>query len=154
MASRFTADGDAVIRALKTFTGTMFREPLQFIFLLGLAVWISPTLTLTALIIFPVIGLLIRQVGRVAKRIAKRVLGHRSRLLSILQESFFGIRVVQAFRSEDRDAGRFGAENQRLFDRARKLVRIEAITSPSMEVLVVLGVGSALLLGGAMAIQG
>lgn len=154
VASRFTADGDAVIRALKTFTGTMFREPLQFVFLLALAVWISPTLTLTALVIFPVIGLLIRQVGRVAKRISKRVLGHRSRLLSILQESFFGIRVVQAFGSEDRETGRFKAENQRLCDRAGKLVRIEAITSPSMEVLVVLGVGSALLLGGAMAIRG
>ncbi len=154
VASRFTADGDAVIRALKTFTGTMFREPLQFLFLLALAVWISPVLTLAALIIFPVIGLLIRQAGRVAKRNAKRVLGHRSRLLSILQESFFGIRVVQAFRSEERDAGRFAAENQRLFNRARNLVRIEAITSPAMEVLVVLGVGSALLLGGAMAIRG
>jgi len=154
VASRFTADGDAVIRALKTFTGTMFREPLQFLFLLALAVWISPVLTLAALIIFPVIGLLIRQAGRVAKRNAKRVLGHRSRLLSILQESFFGIRVVQAFKSEGRDAGRFAAENQRLFNRARNLVRIEAITSPAMEVLVVLGVGSALLLGGAMAIRG
>ncbi len=154
VASRFTADGDAVIRALKTFTGTMFREPLQFIFLLALAIWISPILTLTALVIFPVIGLLIRKVGRVAKRISKRVLGHRSRLLSILQESFFGIRVVQAFRSEERDTGRFMAENQKLCDRAARLVRIDAITSPSMEVLIVLGVGSALLLGGAMAIRG
>jgi subfamily B ATP-binding cassette protein MsbA len=154
VASRFTADGDAVIRGLKTFTGTMFREPLQFLFLLLLAVWISPILTLTALVIFPVIGLLIRQVGKVAKRISKRVLGHRSRLLSILQESFFGIRVVQAYRSEDRDAERFMAENQRLCQRAGKLVKTEAITSPAMEVLVVLGVGSALLLGGAMAIRG
>jgi len=154
VASRFTADSDEVVRALKTFTGTVFREPLQFMFLLALALLISPVLTLAALVIFPAVGVLVRKTGRIAKRNAKQVLGHRSRLLTIVQETFFGIRVVQSFRAEDRLSGAFVDENSRLYDRNRRLVRVEAATSPAMEVLVVLGVGGALLLGGAMAIKG
>lgn len=154
VASRFTADGDEVVRALKTFTGTVFREPIQFFFLLGLAFLISPTLTLASLVVFPLIGYLIHRAGRAAKLSARRVLGHRSRLLSLLQESFFGIRVVQAYGGEDRETERFTGENQRLFDRTKHLIRVESFTSPAMETLVVLGVGATLLLGGAMAIRG
>jgi subfamily B ATP-binding cassette protein MsbA len=154
VASRFTADADEVVRGLKTLTGTLFREPLQFLCLLVVAIWISPLLTLASLLIFPIIGLLIRQGGRVAKRNARQVLAHRSRLLGILQESFFGIRVVQAFRAEARERERFVSENRQLFERNRRLVRVEAAISPAMELLVVLGVGGALLLGGAMAIRG
>jgi subfamily B ATP-binding cassette protein MsbA len=154
LSSRFTADSDEVVRALKTLTGTIFREPLQFLFLLALALLISPTLTLAALVIFPLVGLLIRKAGRVAKSNARRVLAHRSRLLSILQETFLGIRVVQSCRGEGRSLERFAEENRRLYDRNRRLVRVEALTPPAMEVLVVLGVGGALLLGGAMAIRG
>lgn len=154
LASRFTADADQIIRGLKTLTGTLFREPLQFFFLLLLALLISPILTLAALVIFPLVGLLVRRVGRVARRSARGVLVHRSRLLVILQETFFGIRLVQSCRGEGRSAERFRRENRRLFDRTRDLVRVEAVTSPAMEVLVVLGVGGALLLGGAMAIRG
>ncbi len=154
VAGRFTADADEVVRGLKTLTGTLFREPLQFLFLLALALLISPLLTAAALVIFPVIGFLIRRVGKVAERTVHRVLTHRGRLLSIVQEVFFGIRAVQAFRAEDRERRRYRDENERLFQRYRRLVRIEAVASPAMEILVVLGVGGALLLGGAMAIEG
>jgi len=154
VASRFTADADEVVRGLKTLTGTLLREPFQFACLMVVALWISPVLTLASLLIFPVIGLLIRQGGRVAKRNARRVLVHRSALLGIRQESFFGIRVVQAFGAEDRERERFEGENLRLFERNRRLVRVEAAISPAMEILVVIGVGGALLLGGAMAIRG
>jgi subfamily B ATP-binding cassette protein MsbA len=154
LASRFTADADEVVRGLKTFTGTVFREPIQFLFLLLFAILISPILTLAAFVIFPVIAILIRQAGKIARRNAKRVLTHRSRLLTILQEAFFGIRVVQTYGAEDRESSRFEDENRRLFDRNRRLVRVEAATSPAMEVLAVLGIGGAVLLGGAMAISG
>ncbi|MEN8149168.1 MAG: ABC transporter ATP-binding protein [Planctomycetota bacterium] len=150
VASRFTADADEVVRGLKTFTGTVFREPIQFAFLLVFALSISPLLTAVSFVIFPLIALLIRQVGRVAKRNAKRVLAHRSTLLSILQESFFGIRVVQTFSAEDRTADRFRGENARLFDRNRRLVRVEAATSPAMEILATLGISGAVLAGGMM----
>ena len=154
VASRFTADADEVVRGLKTFTGTVFREPIQFAFLLVFALSISPVLTLVSFVIFPLIAILIRQVGRVAKRNAKRVLAHRSTLLSILQEAFFGIRVVQTFSAEDRTADRFRDENARLFERNRRLVRVEAATSPAMEILATIGISGALLAGGWMVFDG
>jgi len=154
VASRFTADADEVVRGLKTFTGTVFREPIQFAFLLVFALSISPILTVVSFVIFPLIALLIRQVGRVAKRNAKRVLAHRSTLLCILQEAFFGIRVVQTFSAEDRMLGRFQGENARLFDRNRRLVRVEAATSPAMEILATLGISGAVLAGGMMVFDG
>jgi len=153
VASRFTADADEVVRGLKTFTGTVFREPIQFLFLLALALAISPLLTLAAFVIFPLIAILIRQASRVAKRNAKRVLAHRSTLLSILQEAFFGIRVVQTYSAEERTNARFNEENEHLYDRNRRLVRVEAATSPAMEVLAVLGISGAVLLGGMMVIR-
>ncbi|MCU0725428.1 MAG: ABC transporter ATP-binding protein/permease [Planctomycetes bacterium] len=154
ISARFAADGDQVIRGLRTVTGTFLREPLQFVFLLLLALLISPLLTVASLLIFPLIGLLIRQAGRVARRHAKQVLVHRASLLSIVQDVFFSIRLVQSCRAEDRAQARFEGENRLLFDRERRLARAEAVSSPVIEVLVVVGVGATLLLGGAMAIRG
>jgi subfamily B ATP-binding cassette protein MsbA len=154
VASRFTADADEVVRGLKTLTGTLFREPLQFLFLLALALLVSPFLTAVSLVLFPAIALLIRATGRVAKHNARKVLAHRSRLLSLIQEAFFSVRVVQTFRAEAAEVGRFTEENQRLYEENRRLVRIEALTSPAMEMIVVLGVAGALFLGGTMAVRG
>jgi ABC-type multidrug transport system fused ATPase/permease subunit len=154
ISGRFAADGDQVIRGLRTVTGTFLREPLQFLFLLLLALLISPLLTASSLLIFPLIGLLIRQAGRVARRHAKQVLIHRASLLSIVQDVFFSIRLVQSCRAEDRARARFERENRLLFDRERRLARAEAVSSPVIEVLVVVGVGATLLIGGAMAIRG
>jgi len=51
------------------------------------------------------------------------------------------------------DIGSRVEKNEALLERNRRLVRVEAMTSPAMEVLVVLGVGAALLVGGSMAIR-
>ena len=77
-----------------------------------------------------------RAYGSVRERIAD-VLIH-------MQESFSGLRVVQAFAREQHNMDRFGAINERNFEANVKTVRISALYFPVVEWLGVLGI----LLGG------
>jgi ABC-type multidrug transport system fused ATPase/permease subunit len=81
-----------------------------------------------------------RAYGSVRERIAD-VLIH-------MQESFSGLRVVQAFAREQHNMERFGAINERNFEANVNTVRISAMYFPVVEWLSGLGIGVILYFGG------
>jgi len=81
-----------------------------------------------------------RAYGSVRERIAD-VMIH-------MQESFSGLRVVQAFGREQHNMERFGAINERNFWANVNTVRISAIYFPFIEWLSVVGIGIILYFGG------
>jgi ATP-binding cassette subfamily B protein len=78
--------------------------------------------------------------GRIRERIAD-VLIH-------MQESFSGLRVVQAFAREQHNMERFGAINERNFWANVNNVRISALYFPFIEWLSAVGIGVILYFGG------
>lgn len=76
------------------------------IYLLTLFV-ISWQLTLFVLILLPVAGLLIGRIGRSLKRASKRGQEQNADILSQIEETISGLRVVKAFNAEDKLRYRF-----------------------------------------------
>jgi ATP-binding cassette subfamily B protein len=126
-----------VVQSTLTLVGaTVILLVLSWQLSLATAIILPPLIIATA--IFRVYSR--RAYGSVRERIAD-VLIH-------MQESFSGLRVVQAFAREQHNMERFGAINERNFEANVNTVRISAMYFPVVEWLSGLGIGVILYFGG------
>jgi ATP-binding cassette subfamily B protein/subfamily B ATP-binding cassette protein MsbA len=147
LMARFTNDMESLGAGLKALFGRLVAEPLRAVSCVLMACFISWRLTLMFLILVPVAGLILARVGRIMKQATRRLLERMSNIYKILQESFQGIRVVKAFTMEPYERRRFCSATKDYYHRAMKVVNIDALADPIIEVLGVTAVAAALLAG-------
>ena len=105
--SRMTNDVNEVEASIMSALDVLFKDPIMItVYLLTLFV-ISWQLTLFVLILLPVAGLLIGRIGRSLKRASKRGQEQNADILSQVEETLSGLRVVKAFNAEDKLRARF-----------------------------------------------
>jgi ATP-binding cassette subfamily B protein/subfamily B ATP-binding cassette protein MsbA len=95
----------------------------------------------------PVAVFILAKVGRVMKHATRRLLERMSNIYKILQESFQGIRVVKAFTMEPYERRRFRMATRDYYHKSMKVVKIDALADPIIELLGVAAVAGALLVG-------
>jgi ATP-binding cassette, subfamily B, bacterial MsbA len=131
----------------------IFRDPILIIVFLASLFFISPQLTLMILILLPVSGILI---GRIGKSLRKHSVEYRQRmgtLLSMMEETLGGLRVIKAFVAEKKVEERFKVENNKYTRVANRIFRREYLASPMSEflsilsLLIVMNYGAMLVLG-------
>jgi subfamily B ATP-binding cassette protein MsbA len=147
LMARFTNDTELLGAGLKTLFGKVVAEPLKAIACIFLACWISWQLTLMFLVLVPIALFIIHHVGRRMKNATRRLLERMSNIYKILQETFSGIRVVKAFTREPAERRRFRAATKDYYQKAMRVVNLEAVAGPIIEILGVVAVGFALLAG-------
>jgi ATP-binding cassette subfamily B protein/subfamily B ATP-binding cassette protein MsbA len=147
LMARFTNDMESLGAGMKVLFGKVVAEPLRVVVCVLIACLISWQLTFLFLILVPVAVLILYRVGRIMKQATRRVLERMSSIYKILQESFQGIRVVKAFTMESYERRRFCAATRDYYHRSMKVVNIEALADPIIEVLGVTAVAGALLAG-------
>jgi ATP-binding cassette subfamily B protein/subfamily B ATP-binding cassette protein MsbA len=147
LMSRFTNDVESVATGMKMLLGRVIAEPLRVVACVILACTISWQLTAMFLILVPVAALVLHRVGRMMRQATRRVLERMSDIYKILQETFQGIRVVKAFTNEAHERRRFREATRAHAQRAQKVVLLEAMADPVIEILAVAAVALALLTG-------
>ena len=151
--SRMTNDVNEVEASIMSALDVLFKDPIMItIYLLTLFV-ISWQLTLFVLILLPIAGLLIGRIGRNLKRASKQGQEQNADILSQIEETLSGLRVVKAFNAEDKLRERFN----RLIDATRqtfnRINRRYYLAHPVSEFLgttliaVILWFGGILILG-------
>ena len=136
ISARFINDISLMGRGVKSVFGKAIREPLKALGTLGLALMINWKLTLLACLVFPTAGIFLKSIGRRVKRGAKKTLIKQGNIMSLLDETFSGMKIVKAYRMEDRISENFAKENKKLLRYQMKVIAADAITSPIMEVFV------------------
>jgi subfamily B ATP-binding cassette protein MsbA len=147
LMSRFTNDMESLGAGMKMLFGKVVAEPLRVVVCVVIACFISWQLTFLFLILVPIAALILMRIGRIMKQATRKVLERMSSIYKILQESFQGIRVVKAFTMEPYERRRFSAATRDYYYRAMKVINIEALSDPIIEVLGVTAVALALLAG-------
>jgi subfamily B ATP-binding cassette protein MsbA len=94
------------------------------------------------------------RLSRNMKRFTRRGQISTGNLTALLQESIQGNKIVKAFGMEEYEAGRFMAENYRLFKQSLRASRIKAVVAPSMEILAAFGIAGVVWYGGFSVIAG
>lgn len=110
LSYRLTEDVDRIGEVINKVFHQLVPNILQLVVLLGYMIYLNWKLTLAALFIAPLMGLLITWFGERLLAFSRRSQNQASNLSSLLTEVFSGIRLVQAFTAEEYELQRFGQQ--------------------------------------------
>ena len=147
LMARVTNDLEQVGTGMKVLCGKMVVEPMRAVFCLVMAFTISWQLTLLFLLLVVPTAVVMGRISRRMKKASRKVLERMSELYRVVRETFDGIRVVKAFTTEPAERRRFRKANEDYARKSMRVLRLDAATSPLVEMLGVAAVGSALLAG-------
>jgi subfamily B ATP-binding cassette protein MsbA len=154
LMSRVVTDVNRLARLSSTVLIMVIRQVAMIGALVTVMLLREWRLTLIALVVFPFIGLAVRQIGRRLYRINRRAQEKIAELNVLLHEGFAGTKIVKAFGRESHEGRRFARVNRRLLDLALKDHRTDQLTEPVMEIMAALGIMGALWYGGHRVIAG
>ncbi|MCO5276084.1 MAG: ABC transporter ATP-binding protein/permease [Flavobacteriales bacterium] len=126
------------------------REPIAVILFLGTMVTLSPALTLWSLLLLPISGLLIGRISRSLKKRSTRVQEKSADLLSRVEETLTGMRVVKAFNGEENMRRRFERENELLTRASISMLNRQDVASPLSETLGTMVMAAIAFIGGTL----
>lgn len=113
----------------------IFRDPITIIiFIISLFV-MSFHLTLFAIVLLPISGLLIGRIGKNLRKESRLLQSQQGTLLSILEETLTGMRIVKAFNGERAMTRKFAGINQDYTDSITRVYRRRFLASPMSEFL-------------------
>jgi len=145
--SRLIRDTGELSSGLKILFGKAIREPMIVVGLLVGAMIIDLKLTLIFMCSVPFVTFAIAQLGRKIKRATRKSLMSWSLMLAKLKETFGGIKVVKVYNRQDYENDQFEGINTKLLKQLFRIAKVDAATSPIMEVLGMVAGGIALLFG-------
>ena len=153
LMTRFTGDIDTLGVGMRTAFGKVVAEPLKALACIVVALWINWELTLICLILIPFALFILTRFGRTMKRATKRMLEQMSSIFKVLQEVFQGIRIIKAFAREPHERRRFRTATREYYKKAVWVVTLDALTSPAIETMTVVGIAIVFLLGAYIVIE-
>lgn len=126
LISRILSDVSQVQTGLRLFAD-LFREPLSFVFLLGWLFYLNFKLTLSIIVVLPILAVVMKQVSLSVAKFSHRGQEGLERVTSIVKESLDGMRIIQSFNLEREMEARFSAEFEGYLEARKKIhVRMES----------------------------
>lgn len=139
-----------ILSALKSF----MTDPITALFFVIFLFVISPRLTLYALLLIPVSFLLIGYVTAALKKDARTAKNRLGSLISHVEETLSGLRVIKGFNAQDNAERVFFDLNDSFTHTQIKIYRRTDLASPLSEFLGVAVVMIILIIGGFMVLSG
>jgi ATP-binding cassette subfamily B protein len=140
------AAGPAVMYSVNTV--------LSFVFALSLMIWISPRLTLIAMIPMVLLPIIVLRFGSVIHRRFEAIQEQFSSLSTFVQESLTGVRIVRAYTQEAEQARQFDTHNQEYRAANMRLVLRAGAFHPLLRLISGAAIVLVTGLGGAEVIAG
>jgi ATP-binding cassette, subfamily B, bacterial MsbA len=132
----------------------MFRDPIYILIFVIFLFASSYELTLFALALLPVSGWLIGRASRTLRSSSLLGQQHLGRLLSIVEETLTGLRIVKGFNAEEKMKAQFAESNERYAKVFKRVTRKAYLASPISEFLATIVVMVLMYVGGNLALQG
>jgi ATP-binding cassette, subfamily B, bacterial MsbA len=152
LLSRMTSDLNEIEIAVVFAIEMIFKEPVSIaLHLIILFSW-SVELTLFSLILLPLSALAISRIGKSLKRTSAKGQKQMGVLLSIIEESLGGVRIIKAFTAEKLALNRFKKENDHHQKIATRAFRKRDLSSPLNEFLGAIVMVSIVYFGGQLVI--
>jgi len=131
----------------------LFREPVTIIIILVTLVLLSPALSLFLLVLLPLTAIVIGRLSRSLKRDSGKAQAELGGLLSVVDETLGGLRVIKAFNAEKKIGDKFYSINDYLNELRNKMAFRRDMASPLSETLGVLVLACILWFGGNLVLK-
>lgn len=152
--ARMSGDVAEIETSIMASLDMLFKNPVMIIVCLVMMIIVSWQLTVFVLVLLPVCGLAMGRIGKRLKRKSLRLQQQWGVLMSQIEETLGGLRVVKAFNAESKMCDRFHAGNQEFFHLSNSVARRQALAHPMSEFLGTLTIAIVLCFGGALILSG
>ena len=152
--ARMSGDVTEVENSIMASLDMMFKNPVMIIVCLAMMITVSWQLTLFVLVLLPIAGYVMGKVGKRLKRKSLEGQNQVGLIMSFLEETLSGLRIIKAFNAEDKVKKRFHDGTQKFYNISNNVARRQSLAHPMSELLgttaiaIVLWFGGTLILGG------
>ena len=152
--ARMSGDVTEVENSIMSSLDLMFKNPIMIIACLTMMIALSWQLTLFVLILLPLAGLLMGGVGKRLKRVSLEGQTQWGVMLSNIEETIGGLRIVKAFNAEKKVSRRFTGENEKYRTIVTRMNRRYELAHPMSEFLGTATIAIVLWFGGTLILSG
>lgn len=152
--ARMSGDVAEVENSIMASLDMMFKNPIMILVCLTMMIAISWQLTLFVFVLLPVSGFVMGRVGKRLKRTSLEGQQQWGALMSTIEETLGGLRIVKAFNAEKKMEARFHGENQRFYKTSNRINRRQSLAHPMSEFLGTITIAIVLWFGGTLILSG
>ena len=154
LMARATSDMNAVRMVLSSAVSYTSDALIFFVLALVIMLRIDVQLTLLALLPYPILAILIKELGKRVHKHYERIQEGFSTMNTKVQENLSGVRVVKAYTLEKSEIEEFDVYNRDFVERNRAQIQVVTFFFPLFRFLPGLGVAVLLWLGGIRVVEG
>jgi subfamily B ATP-binding cassette protein MsbA len=133
--SRITGDVTEVENSIMSSLDMFLKNPVIIIVLLISMLLMSPSMTLFILLVLPIAGIAIGRVGKSLKKVSREGQDKMGMILTVVEETLGGLRIIKAFNAEKKMNARFDEELHDYRRIMNRLMRRRELAHPLSELL-------------------
>ncbi len=153
LMSALSNDINEVEHSIVNTIQIFLKDPLVLLLYLVALFLMSVKLTLFVLLVFPISGLVISSITRKLRKDAKKSQQMQGDILSIIEETISGTRIIKAFTAENFVFKRFDKENWGFRNLLKSMYNKREMASPISEFLGIATVALVIYFGGSLVID-
>ena len=151
--SRITGDVQEIEWSIMNSLEMVFRDPISIVMSLVFMLTLNAELTLFAFVLLPISGLIIGKIGKSLKRTSSKLQIRMGELLSNVEETLGGLRIIKAFNAEEAANKKFNGINTIYRNTMLRMFRKRDLASPTSEFLGALVMVILVWYGGKMVVD-
>ncbi|ESU22817.1 msbA protein [Flavobacterium enshiense DK69] len=148
--ARMLGDVNEVQNSFFSILELIVKEPMTIIFSIAMMFTISFKLTLFVFIFIPISGLIISKIGKNLKARSLQAQNESGHLISIVEESLSGLKIVKSYNAENHFKGHFNNSINRLLYLSNKIGKKNNLASPLSEFMGIITIAVLLWYGGSL----
>ena len=152
--ARMSGDVAEIENSVMASLDMMFKNPVMIIVCIAAMLVISWQLTIFVFVLLPVAGYIMGSVGKKLKRKSLEAQNQWGTLMSNIEETLGGLRIIKAFNAEEKVRDRFYRENQEFYRISNKVARRQSLAHPMSEFLGTGAIAIVLWFGGSLILSG
>ncbi len=152
--ARISGDVNEVENSVMSSLDMLFKNPILILIYLITMIVLSWQLTLFVFVVLPIMGYVMGTVGRSLKRSSFEAQNKWGELMSQIEETLSGLRIIKAFNAESKISKRFYTGSDTFRKMSNRIARRQYLAHPMSEFLGTLTIAIVLWFGGSLILSG
>ena len=151
--ARMSGDVNEVENSVMSSLEMMLKNPIMIIIFLTTMLLISWELTLFVFVLLPIMGYIMGAVGKKLKRSSFEAQNKWGELMSQIEETLGGLRIIKAFNAEQKISDRFHKGSGEFRQMSNRIARRQYLAHPMSELLGTITIAIVLWFGGSLILK-
>lgn len=152
--ARVSGDVNEVENSVMSSLDMLFKNPILVLIYLITMIVLSWELTLFVLVVLPIMGYVMGTVGKNLKKSSFEAQNKWGELMSQIEETLSGLRIIKAFNAENKISRRFHTGNEQFRRMSSRITRRQYLAHPMSELLGTITIAIVLWFGGSLILDG